>query len=322
VSQKLLLPVLLLALATLACGGGRDVNATVNAVNTAVQQTLVAMTAPSTSGPATNQPPTNTLQPTLGVPAATVTTAAPPAATTPAPPTVTNPAPVATTQPAPATVQPRPNGLIYHATRRDPAPAIDGNAGDWPDPLPNTIDQNVFRPENWGGTSDLGARWAAGWDANNLYLIALVTDDTHVQIEHGELLYRGDSMEIQLDADLAGDFNVTSLSGDDHQLGLSSGGNRESPEYWLWNPPAKSGTPGGIVLTTHAGAAGGDYVLEIAIPWSLYGVTPAGGMRFGFSFNASDNDNAGTAEQQTMISSVSTRTLLNPTTWGTLELDP
>jgi hypothetical protein len=105
-------------------------------------------------------------------------------------------------------------------------------------------------------------------------------------------------------------------------LGLSSGGNRETPEYWLWNPPAKQGTPGGITLVTRAGAGGGDYILEIAIPWSMYGVTPAGGLRFGFCFNASDNDTAATAEQQTMISSVSTRTLLNPTTWGTLELDP
>jgi hypothetical protein len=320
VRARLLLPVLVLGLSALACGAGRDVDATVNAVNTAVQLTLVAMTQPSTGEPPTLAPPSSTPPATLGVPA---TTQAPPTVVTPTP-SITNPPAAATTQapPAIATVQPRPNGSIYHATRRDPAPAINGEASDWPSPLPYGIDQNVFRPENWGGLADLGVRWAAGWDASNLYLIALVTDDTHVQIEHGELLYRGDSMEVQLDADLAGDFNVTSLSGDDHQLGVSAGDNRESPEYWLWNPPAKSGTPGGIVLTTHAGAAGGDYVLEIAIPWSLYGVTPSAGMRFGFSFNASDNDNPGTAEQQTMISSVSTRTLLNPTTWGTLELDP
>jgi hypothetical protein len=313
-----IVPIAFLALAALACGGGRDVNATVDAVNTSVQLTLGAMTQPSTGEPPTSAPPTSAPQATLGV----IATTAAPSPTVFVPPTLTGAPPAATTPPPPATAPSRPNGLIYHATRRDPAPAIDGNAGDWPNPLPYGIDQNVFRPENWGGLADLGVRWAAGWDANYLYLIALVTDDAHVQIEHGELLYRGDSMELQLDADLAGDFNVTSLSGDDHQLGLSSGDNRESPEYWLWNPPAKSGTPGGIVLTTHAGAAGGDYILEIAIPWSLYGVTPAGGQRFGFAFNASDNDTPATAEQQTMISSVSTRTLLNPTTWGTLELDP
>jgi hypothetical protein len=312
--NRIAFPLLLLALGALACGGGRDVDATVNAVNTSVQLTLAAMTQPVTSQPPTAAPATNTPPATIGV----QPTTPPPPTNTFTPPTITSPAPATNTPPSPA----RPNGLIYHATRRDSAPTIDGQTGDWPDPLPYAIDQNVYRPENWGGTTDLSARWAAAWDANYLYLIASVTDETHVQIEHGELLYRGDSMEVQLDADLAGDFNTTSLSADDHQLGLSSGANRETPEFWLWNPPAKQGTPSGITLVTRAGAGGGDYVLEIAIPWSLYGVTPGGGLRVGFCFNASDNDTAATAEQQTMISSVSTRTLLNPTTWGTLELDP
>lgn len=311
------LPISLLALAALACGGGRDVDATVNAVSTSVQSTLAAMTqaaspapATATSAPTVGIQPTTPPSPTSFVPSSATS---PPAATTSAPPAATTP---------PPTTQPRPNGVIYHAARRDPAPAIDGQTSDWPAPLPYAIDQNVYRPENWGGITDLSAAWAAGWDANYLYLVASVTDDAHVQIEHGELLYRGDSMEVQLDADLAGDFNITSLSGDDHQLGLSSGANRETPEYWLWNPPAKNGVPTGVTLVTRAGPGAGGYILEIAIPWSMYGVTPAPGQRFGFSFNASDNDVAATAEQQTMISSVSTRTLLNPTTWGTLELDP
>jgi hypothetical protein len=303
-----------LALAGLACGAGPDVEATVNAVSTSVQLTLGAMTQPvTTAPPATATPP---------APLGNLSPTPPPTDFVPPTLTLTSPAPAATTAPTPIASPVRPNGTIFHATRRDTAPTIDGQPADWPSPLPYAIDQNVYRPENWGGTADLSALWAAGWDASFLYLIASVTDDTHVQIEHGALLYRGDSMELQLDFDLAGDFNVTSLNADDHQLGLSSGANREQPELWLWNPPAKNGVPGGVTLVTRAGASGGDYILEIAIPWSLYGVAPAAGHRFGFAFNASDNDIAATAEQQTMISSVSTRTLLNPTTWGTLELDP
>jgi hypothetical protein len=36
--------------------------------------------------------------------------------------------------------------------------------------------------------------------------------------------------------------------------------------------------------------------------------------------SVSDNDAVGTAAQQSMVSSVSSRTLLNPTTWGTMVL--
>jgi hypothetical protein len=36
----------------------------------------------------------------------------------------------------------------------------------------------------------------------------------------------------------------------------------------------------------------------------------------------SDDDKTGEAAQESLISSVGTRKLLNPTTWGTLELEP
>ncbi len=62
------------------------------------------------------------------------------------------------------------------------------------------------------------------------------------------------------------------------------------------------------------------YTLEAKIPWSVFGLTPVDGARYGFALSVSDNDAAGTATQQSMVSSVSTRTLVNPTTWGTLIL--
>jgi hypothetical protein len=77
-----------------------------------------------------------------------------------------------------------------------------------------------------------------------------------------------------------------------------------------------------VAIVTRATADTGGYLLEAAIPWSMYGITPAGGLRLGFALNSSDNDTPGTNEQQSMNSSVSTRTLLNPMTWGTVELEP
>jgi hypothetical protein len=62
------------------------------------------------------------------------------------------------------------------------------------------------------------------------------------------------------------------------------------------------------------------YNLEAMIPWTVFGVTPDAGDRFGFALSISDNDLTGAPVQQSLVSSVSTRTLTNPTTWGTLIL--
>jgi hypothetical protein len=62
------------------------------------------------------------------------------------------------------------------------------------------------------------------------------------------------------------------------------------------------------------------YALEASIPWTVLGATPVAGARYGFALSASDNDVASAAAQQSLVSSVRTRTLLDPTSWGTLIL--
>ncbi len=297
--------------ATLACGsaGRQDAEATVSAVNTAVELTLVALTQ-STGGPPT-------------APAATPT----PIAIVSATPLPTGPGPTSPTQavtpPPTASGGPlaRPNGPIIHAAHRDTPPNIDGQIDDWP-PLPNVVDQNVFGPGAWFGPTDQSASFGVAWDAAALYLLVVVADDVHVQNAHGELLYRGDSLELQFDANLAGDFGDTRLSGDDYQIGLSPGVDRQTPEVYLWNPADRRGLDTGLSLATRAGPGEGGYFLEAAIPWALLAAAPAARDSYGFALNSSDDDSAGTSEQQSMVSSVSTRKLLDPSSWGTLALDP
>jgi hypothetical protein len=105
-------------------------------------------------------------------------------------------------------------------------------------------------------------------------------------------------------------------------LGLSPGENRLSPEAFLWNPNSRYGPAVGLSLSSRPTEPNGGYVFEAALPWSFFGVTPAPGQHFGFALNSSDDDVPGTASQQSMLSSVSTRKLLDPTSWGTLEIDP
>jgi hypothetical protein len=300
----------LLLAAALACGrSNQSLEATVAAVNTAVEQTLAAMTPAGPGTPSATAPaPTDTPPP---APA----TDAPQPADTPAPPTGEPP----TAGPT-ANELARPNGAVLSATRRDTPPNIDGNPDDWPADLPHVSDQIVFGQGSWQGNDDQSVRFNVMWDDAHLYLFALVTDDVHVQNDAGVTLYRGDSLELQLDADLAGDFSEASLNGDDYQIGLSPGSSRENPEDYFWNPSERRGQATGIRIASRPNGPNGGYSAEVAIPWSLFGVAPSVGNRYGFALNSSDNDSPGTTEQQSMVSSVITRRLLDPTTWGTLEL--
>ena len=62
------------------------------------------------------------------------------------------------------------------------------------------------------------------------------------------------------------------------------------------------------------------YRIEVAIPWSLLGVTPYDGMRLGFAVSINDNDDTTKNVQQTMLSTAQYRNFLDPTTWGELVL--
>lgn len=213
-------------------------------------------------------------------------------------------------------------GAVFHAARRPAPPVIDANLGDWTG-LPLGFDAAAYRPENWSGLADHSASFAVAWDATHLYLAVRITDEVHVQTQTGATLFRGDSLELLLDADLPGDFDSDALNADDVQLGLSPGSNRASPEAHLWFPASRAGRPAGVLLASQPDPAGpGGYLVEAAIPWAVLGVTPAAGSRYGFVLSGSDNDTPGTAEQQSMISTEAGRRLTDPTTWGTLILDP
>jgi hypothetical protein len=214
----------------------------------------------------------------------------------------------------------RPNGPVLHAVRFPAPPTIDGDLSEWGG-LADVIEQVVFQPANWSGTGDTSATFALAWDDDNLYLAVQVKDEVRAQTQRDALIFKGDSLEVLLDADLAGDFADAKLSSDDFQLGLSPGDlttGDPPPQPYLWFPGERKGIPAGISLA--AKPLGDGYTVEAAIPWSVFGITPAVDNRYGFALSISDNDKADAAEQQSMTSTVSTRKLTDPTTWGTLVL--
>lgn len=212
----------------------------------------------------------------------------------------------------------RPNGTVIEATLLGIAPTVDGELGDW-SALPYSADRIVYGASRWTGVSDCSAVFGVGWDSGNLYLAVRVTDDKYVQTASGDNLWKGDEIEIQIDVDLPIDFYTASLSSDDHQIGLSAGNfGSLAPQAYRWYPLSKAGTQSTATVAGKLTATG--YELESKIPWTVLGVTPQEGARYGFALSVSDNDQAGSAVQQSMVSSVGTRKLLNPTTWGTLAL--
>lgn len=252
------------------------------------------------AGPATEQPSAGTTAPTdLAIA-----------------PTVTLPGGFVTPE------QPPPASDVV-APRVAAPPVIDGDATDWAGLPVYSSPHLVFSADSWDGSDDLAASWQVSWDDANLYLIVNVADDAHVQTQAGNQAFRGDSVELQIDADRAGDYGPT-ISLDDFQISLS-------PGDFATLPPGAfrfQGTSAGAMLDATAphsivvGATpnGAGYVLEAVIPWRDLGITPAAGLVIGLAVNINDNDRPGTAVQEVMKSNAPNRRFGDPTTWGTLTL--
>ena len=236
---------------------------------------------------------------------------------TPIPPTAT-PLPTATPTKSYAGPEKRPKFSMTGYYFSNP-PNIDGRLGEWKQDR-YLIESVVFGKGNHTGPEDLSGRVMIGWDDSNLYLGIRVIDDKYVQNAKGSDLFKGDSLDILLDTDVPTDFYLGALNGDDFQLGISPGSPNpnDNPEVYLWFPKSSEGARGDVVVAARAREDG--YVVEAAIPWSVFSVSPSHEQHFGFALSISDNDNKDQNVQQSMVSFVPIRTLSDPTTWGDLTL--
>ncbi len=254
--------------------------------------------------------------PTLIVPTSPLSTPEIAATTPPLAPTLTLPAPTTNT--------PIPIGTgNVEAIHLSSPPVIDGDLTEWTDVPTTTSSYQVYAHSSWDGTKDVSAAWQLGWDEANLYVAVTVTDDTHVQTQTGNQIFRGDSVDMQFDTDRAGDYGPT-LSPDDFQLILSPGNFADLPPSAFRFQGTANGrildAPDGHHVTLAARKTNTGYTIEAAIPWSDLNLTPQSGMILGLALNVNDNDTPGTAVQELMLSHIPTRTLTDPTTWGTLTL--
>ena len=100
-----------------------------------------------------------------------------------------------------AGTEPELHGIPY---KPDPPPAIDGRLDEWEN-VPNayaiqTREQVAHGGKAWKSPQDLSAKVWLAWRGEYLYLAADVTDDRHVQKGRGRNMWRGDHVELYLDA--------------------------------------------------------------------------------------------------------------------------
>ncbi|NPA31416.1 MAG: hypothetical protein GXO37_05385 [Chloroflexi bacterium] len=277
----------------------------------------------------------------LGIPPTVTPTAVHSTAAHPAPLTLTPagspsnapqptspPAPTATVDAAPPpTAQPtltsrpslRPGPQLVAPALAQPV-LIDGDLSDWPAAWPEyEINQVTYGHAFYEGPQDLSGRLWVAWDPDYLYLAWDVTDDVFVQTQHGAWLYRGDSVEILVDTNLAYDFYNRYLDFDDYQIGFSPGQPPgQGTEAWLWYPQSLAGPVLGARVAAQPTDQG--YTVEVALPWHRLNLVPMPGLDVGFAASISDNDLPGRAVQQTLASTSPFRHLTDPTTWGELLL--
>ena len=281
--------------------------------------------APSTPPP---RPPVPTLPgapETATAEAATVaaatgeTVAQATATTAPAGPTQT-PVEASATTPPTETPSAPPAGEVA-AIRVITPPTIDGDLTEYADApaIPSAF--RVFSAASWDGSADLSATWRLLWDEQNLYVGVNVMDDVHAQNQTGNQIFRGDSLDMQIDT--APQANAAQVNPETYQIILSPGDFGSLAESAFRFRGTESGqivdAPGHEIAVEARQTADG-YTLEASIPWSNLDVTPAEGLRLGLALNANDNDRPGEAIQEVMMSHISTRTLTDPRSWGTLIL--
>ena len=245
---------------------------------------------------------------------------------------ITTPIAAATTAPeatetavpelAPTATLPSPLNSPIEVARVSRPPIVDGDLNEWAGFTTITTPYITEQESTWDGSMDVDANWRLGWDDENLYFGIHIKDDVHVQTKEAKFGYLGDSLELQFDTDLRGDF-APRVNRDDFQYILS-------PGNFVDIPPGVfrfQGDDQGLLsdaLGSRARAmaikVSDGYQIEAIIPWSDMGITPQPGLTIGAALSTNDNDTPGTAKQELMLSHVSTRLWRDPTSWGTLTL--
>jgi len=183
--------------------------------------------------------------------------------------------------------------------RPDPPFAIDGDLADWAS-VPNTLtftnqDQVVWGASAWKAVEDLSATALIAWRAEHLYVAAAVGDDVLAQSQHGDGIWRGDHIELYLDAAPESEPARDPFGEGQYQLAFSPGNFGQTgdpltdskPEAFCYRPAG--GSVEGIRVAAKRLETG--WAIEAAIPWRIFNIENAQiGLPLRFELGISDTD--------------------------------
>jgi hypothetical protein len=295
--------------------------------NSDVVNPAIVSSVGQTTETAINTPTATPTRP-IATPSATATQTALPPATQTAKATVTSTAtashtPSPTASPLPAfSVPVAVISADVVAILVDVPVVVDGVLDEWAEVPAFSSAHRVYQHPNWDNSQDISAQWQLQWDTTFLYVAVTVADDRHVQTQSGNQIFRGDSVEMQIDTNRQEDWG-TGFSSDDIQIALSPGDFATLPPSAFRFQGSDGGqvrdAPGHEIVVVAQPTTSG-YLLESAIPWRALALTPRMGLTIGLALNVTDNDSPNTAIQEVMMSNAPDRILLDPTSWGTLTL--
>jgi hypothetical protein len=169
-------------------------------------------------------------------------------------------------------------GVPFTALNRRTAAAVFGD-GDW-------------TPDADTDDADLSGAFALQWDSQYLYIAGALVDDVRAVHASSDYYANDDCFQIYLD----GDHNRSPVyDPDDLQLLVRADNAAETFVPFT----TTVGRPSGVLSATQDGGSGGNWNIEIAIPWSMLS-PPDGGIHdaspgrvVGFDLIFDDDDDAG-----------------------------
>ena len=167
---------------------------------------------------------------------------------------------------------------------------LDGDLADWADATSFALDQishvDPAVPGKrllWGGPADLSAQVFLKWDADALYLAALVHDADHIQHESDMMIWSQDMLHV------AAWMLEPGRPDGRYEFGLGVYSNRDAVVKFM-KPAGESSGPD-IQFKSRLNAEQGTCAYEVIVPWArLAPFVPQAGKRFRFTLAVSDAD--------------------------------
>lgn len=200
-------------------------------------------------------------------------------------------------------------------------PVIDGTASEWSDAgtvVLNQASQVQFQQADWAGVDDLSATGYVKHDDKNLYFSVVVKDNIQAQTNSGSDIWRGDSLQMAIDAGRA---TAVGQSGYASELVFALGADKQPAQWRTTAPSGKTtGQQFNSAVAVERDETKKTTTYEIALPWEeiLPNAMKEIPARIGFSFLINDDDGTGRRGWMSYMDGIASSK--NPSLYGDLLL--